>query len=110
YIAYVLPTALGLWAHQRAWTRMGPWHVGRWYRPLSAVSVLACVALLVIGIQPPNERAVNILVGMTGGLCLLWFGHMRRHFPGPPREVLLQSLSPSGGDAAAPVREQEAIA
>jgi amino acid transporter len=90
YIAYVLPTALGLWAHKRAWTRMGPWHLGRWYRPLGVVSVLACMTLLVICVQPPNERAVGIIGVMIAGLFVLWFGYMRRHFPGPPQEVLDQ--------------------
>ena len=27
--SYVLPTALGLFAHGRTWTRMGPWDLGR---------------------------------------------------------------------------------
>jgi amino acid transporter len=92
YVAYVLPTALGLLAYDRTWTRMGPWHVGRWYRPLSVIAVLACVALFVICIQPPNERAVEIVGAMAAGLTILWFGYMRRHFPGPPEEVL-QALS-----------------
>src|SRR5207245_1932398 len=56
YISYVLPTALGLRAYGRRWTAMGPWHLGRWYRPLAAVSVLGCVALILIGMQPPNEK------------------------------------------------------
>jgi amino acid transporter len=90
YIAYVLPTALGLWAHERTWTRMGPWHVGRWYRPLAVVSVLACAGLLVIGIQPPNDQAVGIIGAMVGTLLVLWFGYMRRHFPGPPPEIMRQ--------------------
>src|SRR5437867_4131665 len=42
YISYVLPTALGLLAYGRRWTVIGPWHLGRWYRPLAAVSVLGC--------------------------------------------------------------------
>src|SRR5205085_5334738 len=33
YVSYVLPTALGLAAHGRRWTRFGPWTLGRWYRP-----------------------------------------------------------------------------
>ena len=40
YISYVLPTALGLVAYGRRWTMMGPWNLGRWYRPLAAISVL----------------------------------------------------------------------
>jgi amino acid transporter len=90
YIAYVLPIALGLVAYDRAWTRMGPWHIGAWYRPLAVVSVLGCIGLIVIGMQPPNEIAVWIVSAMVLGLVGLWFGWMCRHFPGPPQEVLLQ--------------------
>ena len=44
YLSYVLPTALGALAYGRTWTRMGPWDLGRWYRPLAAVTVLGCAA------------------------------------------------------------------
>jgi amino acid transporter len=90
YIAYVLPIALGLVAYDRTWTRMGPWHIGGWYRPLAVVSVLGCVGLIIIGMQPPNEIAGWIVGTMVLGLVALWFGWMSRHFPGPPPEVLLQ--------------------
>lgn len=40
YISYVLPTAIGLIAYQRWWTTMGPWHLGVWFRPLAAISLL----------------------------------------------------------------------
>ena len=49
YISYVLPVAAGFLAHGRSWTRMGPWQLGRLYRPLAVVSVLGCVFLIVIG-------------------------------------------------------------
>ena len=51
YISYVLPVAAGFLAHGRSWTRMGPWQLGRLYRPLAVVSVLGCVFLIVIGMQ-----------------------------------------------------------
>ena len=35
----------------RTWTRMGPWDLGRWYRPLACLSVLGCVLLIAIGMQ-----------------------------------------------------------
>src|SRR6185503_17830844 len=52
YISYVLPVAAGFFAVGRTWTRMGPWDLGAWYRPLAMVAVLGCVFLIVIGIQP----------------------------------------------------------
>ena len=47
YISYVLPTAIGFFAHGRTWKTMGPWQIGRWYRPLAALSVIFCVFLIV---------------------------------------------------------------
>ena len=38
YVSYVLPCLLGAWAHGRSWTAMGPWNLGRWYRPLALFS------------------------------------------------------------------------
>jgi len=88
YLSYVLPTALGMFAYRRSWTRMGPWHLGPWYRPLAALCVLGCIGLFFIGIQPPNEIAVWVVPGSFVVLAVLWFGYMRQHFPGPPPRVL----------------------
>lgn len=84
YISYVLPVAAGFLAHGKSWTRMGPWQVGRLYRPLAVVSVLGCLFLIVVGMQPPNEQAVWIVGGATLLLILVWFGGERRRFRGPP--------------------------
>jgi amino acid transporter len=85
YISYVLPTAAGFLAHGRTWTRMGPWHLGRWYRPLAVLAVLGCVALIVIGMQPPNEQAVWIVGGALPALAATWFAFERNRFRGPPQ-------------------------
>jgi amino acid transporter len=82
YISYIVPIALGLVAYGRSWTAMGPWHLGRWYRPLAVVSVLGCVALLVIGMQPPNEKAAWIVGGALLLLALVWFGGAKDRFGG----------------------------
>jgi amino acid transporter len=89
YVSYVLPTALGLLAYGQSWSQMGPWHLGRWYRPLAAVSVLACGGLLLLGIQPPNERAAVVLGGALAALAALWWCRARHSFPGPPQGVAL---------------------
>ncbi|HEY1375698.1 MAG TPA: amino acid permease [Gemmataceae bacterium] len=91
YISYVLPTWLGLLTYGRRWTRMGPWQLGPWYRPLALVAVAGCMGLLVIGMQPPNEIAGWIVLGMTAGLVVGWWGGVRRVFPGPPRQMLEQA-------------------
>lgn len=90
YISYVLPTAIGFFAYGRTWTAMGPWHIGRWYRPLAALSALGCLALIVIGMQPPNEQAVYIVGGAVALLGLAWFSFVRRRFQGPPGGITLR--------------------
>lgn len=88
YISYVLPTVLGAVAFGRSWTRLGPWHLGRWYRPLAVVAALGCVALLAIGIQPPNEIAAPVVGGTVLVLVVGWFGYGYWFFPGPPGKLL----------------------
>lgn len=84
YISYVLPVAAGWRAHGRTWRRMGPWHLGRAFKPMAAVSVVGCLFLLVIGVQPPNERALWIVGATFVGMAVVWFGFERRRFQGPP--------------------------
>jgi amino acid transporter len=88
YISYVLPTALGLFAHGRSWTTMGPWHLGVWYRPLAVVAVLGCALLIVIGMQPPNEKALWTVGGAIVALTIAWFAGERCRFAGPPLGVV----------------------
>jgi amino acid transporter len=84
YVSYVLPTAAGFLAFGRTWTQMGPWQLGRWYRPLAAVSVICCAGLILIGMQPPNEKAAWVVGGMVVLLTAGWFARARATFPGPP--------------------------
>jgi amino acid transporter len=88
YISYVLPSALGARAYGRTWTRMGPWQLGAWYRPAAVLSVLGCLGLIVIGMQPPNERAVYVVGGTVLVLAAAWWLRVRQTFPGPPQTVL----------------------
>lgn len=85
YISYVLPVAAGFFAHGRSWKRMGPWHLGRAYRPLAIVASLGCLFLIVIGMQPPNQQAVWIVGGVSAAMVLVWFALERKRFKGPPR-------------------------
>jgi amino acid transporter len=88
YVSYAIPTALGFMAHGRSWTRFGPWRLGRWYRPLAVVSVLGGAGLIVIGMQPPNEKAAYVLPGFTVILLGMWFAGVRRYFAGPPHAIM----------------------
>jgi amino acid transporter len=92
YISYVLPTALGLVTYGRRWTVMGPWNLGAWYRPLAAVSVIGCLALIAIGMHPPNEKSVWIVGGVLLMLAVVWFAGLKERFAGPP-EALVRATS-----------------
>jgi amino acid transporter len=83
YVSYVMPTALGLLAHGKRWTQMGPWQLGRWFRPLAVVAIAGCLLLLVIGMAPPNENNVWILAGFVVVLLGGWILVERRRFAGP---------------------------
>jgi amino acid transporter len=84
YVSYVVPIALGLRAWGRTWTVMGPWALGRWYRPVALVAVIFCGLLIVIGVQPPNDQALWIVAGSVVVLAVGWFGYARSRFAGPP--------------------------
>jgi amino acid transporter len=83
YIAYVVPTTCGLVRFGR-WPRTGPWHLGRWYPPLAVVCILGCAALIVLGVQPPNEIAMWVVGATAVGLVVLWFGYFRHGFRDRP--------------------------
>jgi amino acid transporter len=88
YLSYVVPTALGAMAFGRRWRRMGPWDLGPWYRPLAILSVIGTGALVVIGVQPPNERSLVVLLVLLSAMVAGWFGSERRRFAGPPPELM----------------------
>jgi amino acid transporter len=101
YISYVLPSALGAWAFGRTWTVMGPWNLGRWYRPIAIVSVVGCAGLIALGMQPPNDRAAWVVGGFIAMLVTVWYAYARRRFPGPPFTALTGTSSPIGLDSEA---------
>lgn len=90
YISYTLPVFLGLFAYRKSWTTFGPWDLGRWYRPLATIAVLWCVLLVVLGMQPPNDKAVWIVGGFTAFLAMLWLARERGRFQGPPRGLVIE--------------------
>jgi amino acid transporter len=107
YVSYVLPTAIGLAAYGRWWKDMGPWHLGQWFRPLAVVSVIGCAGLIVIGMQPPNDKAAYVLVGALIALAMLWFTVARKKFPGPPHGVITMQQREAIQAAEAAVHETD---
>jgi len=94
YISYVLPIAAGLWAYGRSWRSFGPWQLGGWFRPLAVVSLVGCLTLILVGMQPPNEASLPVVAGMGLLLTAAWFAGVRTRFPGPPVAGLAEGIEP----------------
>jgi amino acid transporter len=85
YVSYVMPTACGFFVIGKTWTRMGPFDLGAGlYRLLAAVSVTGVVLVVWIGVQPPNDKALTVLIGASGLMLAGWWFGVRRRFRGPP--------------------------
>lgn len=89
YIAYVLPTFLRLRQGDRF--ERGPWHLGRWSRPIGVVAVVWVGFITVLFMLPqrsPVTRdtfnyapiAVLVVLGFAG---IWWLLSARRWFTGP---------------------------
>jgi amino acid transporter len=90
YISYVIPVALGFFAYGKTWTKMGPWDIGGWFKPVAILSMIGCATIIYIGIQPPNDKALTVMIWSFAATALIWFGLERRRFQGPPQGTMIQ--------------------
>ena len=98
YISYVIPAGLGFFAHGHAWHSFGPWHLGIWFKPACVISVLGGLLLILIGVQPPNDKAMIVLSGTAIAMTVIWFGLERKRFLGPPPGVMNHLKIHLGGE------------
>jgi hypothetical protein len=55
--------------------------------------------------QPPNQKAVYAVAGVTATLAVLWFAVARRTFPGPPHGRLTERQREAIHEAEVAVHE-----
>ena len=94
-MSYVLPTALGLVRLRPPLDDDGavaPRRAGTARWPRSACS--GCLALIVIGMQPPNEKSVWIVGGVLLLLGVIWGAGIKDRFQGPPEALMQGAASP----------------
>jgi amino acid transporter len=84
YASYAMPIAAGLFSEGRGWTRKGPFNLGSWSRPVSALALLGSVALVVVGVQPPNEKVGYLMAAGLAVMAVFWWTLERKRFMGPP--------------------------
>lgn len=101
FLSFVLPIALGFLAIGTSkWPTMGPWNMGVGaYKLVAVLAVISMAIIFYIGVQPPNDWALEITVGFLILTAIVWFGFENRRFQGPPI-----------GDAIAKRKEQIAAA
>jgi amino acid transporter len=90
YVSYLIPIALGFVAYERTWTEMGPWTLGRWYRPVTVLCLFGCAVIIYAGVQPPNDKALGVSLATLALTAVVWLGWERRRFQGPPQGIMIQ--------------------
>ncbi|MEY4864097.1 MAG: hypothetical protein RLZ51_2192 [Pseudomonadota bacterium] len=89
YLSYVAPIAAGVFTEGRRWQRKGPFRLGRASKACGLISTLGALVLTAVGIQPPNEQVLWLILGLLVLLALLWWPlGERRRFKGPPASPL----------------------
>jgi len=85
YISYIMPTAAGILAEGKTWTHKGPFDLGGMSKLVAVLAVIGGGFLVVVGIQPPNEKVLFVTIAMLVVMALFWFvfGESKR-FKGPP--------------------------
>lgn len=84
YISYLLPIVAGLFAFRRSWTVMGPFDVGMLYPVVAVLAIIGAAVLLFVGVQPPNNQALTVTIGVLVLTTIIWYGFERKRFQGLP--------------------------
>ena len=84
FLSYAMPVAAGLFAYGKSWTTMGPWDIGSSFRIVSVGVIISAVFIFIVGIQPPNDKALYVTVIFFLLLVAVWFAFERNRFKGPP--------------------------
>ncbi len=85
YISYIMPTAAGILAEGKTWKHKGPFDLGGMSKFIAVLAVIGGGFLVIVGIQPPNEKVLYVTIFMLVVMAVFWFifGEKKR-FKGPP--------------------------
>ena len=85
YLSYVMVCGMGLKAEMAGtWTKKGPFDLGGWSKLIAVAAVIGCIVLILVGVQPPNEKVGYLIVMMIVAMVIIWFAFERSRFQGPP--------------------------
>ena len=85
YISYIMPVAAGILAEGKTWKHKGPFDLGGMSKLIGVLAVIGGGFLVVVGVQPPNEKVLYVTIFMLVVMAVFWFvfGESKR-FKGPP--------------------------
>lgn len=86
FLAYAIPVILGgLALGGRLWPSPGKWSIGVVpFKILSATVAGLLLFILYLGVQPPNQWALTVLIATIALLSVLWVTVQKRTYKGPP--------------------------
>lgn len=84
YISYISPVAAGLLVEGKSWTHKGPFNLKGASKPVAVLAIMGGAVLAFVGMQPPNEKVLYLVVGLAVVLLVLWYAGVRKSFKGPP--------------------------
>jgi amino acid transporter len=84
YVSYVMPITAGLLNEGKTWTKKGPFNLGAWSKPVAVLAIIGSILLIIVGVQPPNEKVGYLLFWGLIGLGVIWWTVERNRFEGPP--------------------------
>lgn len=84
FLSFAMPILFSLLVHGKSWTKMGPWTLGGWYKPIGVASVVAMFLIFFLGVQAPNGKALWITLTFLALTAVLWFLVENKRFQGPP--------------------------
>src|SRR5258707_12365768 len=102
-----MPTFLRLRQGDRF--QRGPWHLGRWSKPIGIIAVSWVVIITILFMLPQAgpitwttfNYAVFAVVAVIGFAGISWLGSARNRFPGPPGPGSAEALAAIHDEASA---------
>jgi hypothetical protein len=73
YVSYIMPISAGFIGEGKWWTKKGPFDLKGLSKLVALLAIIGCILLIVVGVQPPNEKVGYLLVLGVLVLLTIWY-------------------------------------